>query len=129
MTMQGDAHMSKFHSIPSDFSDAEYLYAYVEDFLNTKIATQIRVLREQRGLTQEELAKRIGTKQPGIARLENVNYSSWKIETLKKIARACDVIFIGGFISLKTFLEEEEKFGRKTLEQPRFQDEIAESSF
>jgi transcriptional regulator with XRE-family HTH domain len=118
--------MSRSHYIPEDFSDAEYLYAYAEDFLNTKIATQIRVLREQRGLTQEELAKKIGTKQPGIARLENVNYSAWKIETLKKLARAFDVIFIGGFISLSTFIEEEEKFGRKMLEQPRYQDEIAE---
>lgn len=118
--------MSRSPSIPEDFSDAEYLYAYVEDFLNTKIATQIRVLREQRKLTQEELAKKIGTKQPGIARLENVNYSAWKIETLKKLARAFGVIFIGGFVSLRTFLDEEEKFGRKALEQPSFDEEIAE---
>jgi transcriptional regulator with XRE-family HTH domain len=117
--------MNESRHIPEDFFDVEYLYAYAEDFLNTKIATQIRVLREQRGLTQEELAQKIGTKQPGIARLENVNYSAWKVETLKKLAPALGVIFVCGFVSLRTFLDETEKFGRKLLEQPSLDEEIA----
>jgi ribosome-binding protein aMBF1 (putative translation factor) len=51
--------MSEFHSSLEDElrqEDEEYRYAYAEDFLNTSVATQIRVIREQRGLTQEELA-------------------------------------------------------------------------
>ena len=50
-----------------ELRDAEYRYAYAEDFLNTSIATQIVVLREQRGLSQTQLAALVGTKQPGIS--------------------------------------------------------------
>jgi transcriptional regulator with XRE-family HTH domain len=104
-----------------EFQDKEYRQTYAEDFLNTKIATQIRVLREQRGWTQAELADMIGTKQAGVSRLENVNYSGWKIETLKKIARAFDVVFNAGFESFGKLLDEAEEFSREALEKPSFE--------
>jgi transcriptional regulator with XRE-family HTH domain len=112
-------------TLKQEFLDKEYRHAYAEDFLNTKIATQIRVLREQRGWTQAELAKRIGTKQAGVARLENVNYSSWKIETLRKIARAFDLRFSGGWETFGSFLDELEQFSRKSLERPSFEEDAA----
>jgi len=47
--------MSEFlDTLKIEFLDEEYRYAYAEDFLNTSVATQINVLREQRGMTQEE---------------------------------------------------------------------------
>jgi transcriptional regulator with XRE-family HTH domain len=104
-----------------EFQDPEYRHAYAEDFLNTKIATQIRVLREQRGWTQADLAEKIGTKQAGVSRLENVNYSGWKIETLKRIARAFDVAFNAGFEAFGKLLDEAEEFGRQSLEKPSFE--------
>src|SRR5919109_407392 len=109
--------------LKEEFQDKEYRHAYAEDFLNTKIAAQIRVLREQRGWTQADLADRIGTKQAGVSRLENVNYSGWKIETLKKIARAFDMTFNGGFESFGKLLDEAEKFSRETLEKPSFEND------
>jgi transcriptional regulator with XRE-family HTH domain len=109
--------------LKEEFQDIEYRQAYAEDFSNTSIATQIRVLREQRGLTQEDLAKRIGTKQAGISRLENVNYSSWKTETLRKIAHAFDVRLRITFETFGTLLDEAETFGRKNLERYSFADD------
>ncbi len=47
--------------------------------------------RESVGLTQEELAKRIGTKQPALSRLERGGFQKANIETLRKIAEALDV--------------------------------------
>ncbi|HVN96882.1 MAG TPA: helix-turn-helix transcriptional regulator [Syntrophorhabdaceae bacterium] len=47
--------------------------------------------REVAGLTQEELAKRIGTKQPALSRLERGGFQKANIETLRKIAEALDV--------------------------------------
>jgi ribosome-binding protein aMBF1 (putative translation factor) len=47
--------------------------------------------RESAGLTQEELAKRIGTKQPALSRLERGGFQKANIETLRKIAEALDV--------------------------------------
>jgi len=44
--------------------------------------------RKKAGLTQEELAKRIGTKQPALSRLEKGGFEKANIETLKKIANA-----------------------------------------
>jgi ribosome-binding protein aMBF1 (putative translation factor) len=44
--------------------------------------------REKAGITQAELAKRIGTKQSVISRLEHGGFSKATLETLKKVADA-----------------------------------------
>jgi transcriptional regulator with XRE-family HTH domain len=107
-------------------SDEEYRYAYAEDFLNTYIATQIKVLRDKRGkMTQKQLADAIGTQQPGIARLENVNYSKWKVETLKKVARALGVRLKISFETFGSLLEEDANFSREALERPPFEEDPA----
>jgi transcriptional regulator with XRE-family HTH domain len=111
--------------LKEEFHDEEYRHAYAEDFLNTSIATQIRVLREQQGLTQEDLAKKIGTKQAGISRLENVNHSAWKTDTLHKIARAFDVRLKITFETFGMLVDEAETFSRKALERSRFSDDPA----
>ena len=45
--------------------------------------------RIEKGLTQKELAKRIGTKQSAISRLESGNYNP-SLSFLKKVADALD---------------------------------------
>ena len=69
------------------FEDKEFRHAYALSLMNTYIAAQIKMLREQRHLTQQALADLIGTKQSGIARLENVNYDAWKVETLENLPK------------------------------------------
>src|SRR5215211_3896266 len=130
MTLQGERLMNEYLSINplrEEFinNDEEYRYAYTEDFLNTYIATQIKVLRDRRGMTQKDLAEAIGTKQPGIARLENVNYSNWKTETLKKIARALGVRLRISFETFGSLLEEDANFSRGALERPSFAEDPA----
>jgi transcriptional regulator with XRE-family HTH domain len=44
--------------------------------------------RAQAGLTQEQLAKRVGTKQPVIARLEDADYEGHSLNMLQRIAKA-----------------------------------------
>lgn len=46
--------------------------------------------REKAGLTQEKLAKKIGTKQPALSRLERGAFKKATVETLRKIADALD---------------------------------------
>lgn len=46
--------------------------------------------RERSGMTQAELAEKIGTKQPALSRLESGGYSKATVETLHKIANALD---------------------------------------
>ena len=53
-----------------------------------RVISQIVKLREKLGLTQTELAQRIGVSQPFIARLENDAAANLSLETLVKIVDA-----------------------------------------
>lgn len=66
-----------------------------------RLATEIRALREARGLSQRELAERVGTTQSAIARLEGGNISP-SLPTLDKIAEALDAELSVGLADLKT---------------------------
>jgi predicted XRE-type DNA-binding protein len=66
-------------NLQQDFHDKDFRHVYADESLNTYIATQIKVLREQQELTQKDLAILTGMAQPRIAVLEDVNYSSWSI--------------------------------------------------
>jgi transcriptional regulator with XRE-family HTH domain len=55
-------------------------------------------MRERDGLTQEELAEKVGMNQNAIHRLENPNYGKPTITTLKRIAAAFDVALIVRFV-------------------------------
>ncbi len=103
--------------------DKEYRHAYADENLNATIATQIKVLREQRELTQEVLARTAGMKQSMISRYENVNYSSWSINTLRKLAEAFDVFLDVRYRSFRELVETTERFSREALQVPAFMDD------
>ena len=48
----------------------------------------IRQLREAKHLTQAQLARKVGTSQSAIARLEDANYTGQKLGTIAKVAAA-----------------------------------------
>ena len=100
--------------------DKSYRHAYADESLNLSIATQIKVLREQRELRQKDLAELAGMKQSMISRYENVNYSSWSINTLKKLAEAFDVMLDVRFRSFKDLVTLTQGFSRESLEVPPF---------
>lgn len=62
------------------------------------LVLQLVQLREQRGLSQAELASRVGTRQQAISRLEDPLYSRHSLRTLRAIARELnayiDVVFV-----------------------------------
>jgi transcriptional regulator with XRE-family HTH domain len=106
-----------------EFLDDDARYAYAEAFLNSSVAAQIKTLRETQELSQEELADLIGTKQSGISRLENVNYSAWKVETLRKIARAYGLRLKISFEEFGTLVTEIENFSKQALKRRTFSDD------
>lgn len=109
------------NSLLVEFKDKEFRDVYCGEFLNTSLATQIKVLREQRGLTQMELADVAKMKQSRIAALEDVNYASWTISTLKKLARAFDLALTVRFDSFGCKLDELLSFSRRALERTSFE--------
>jgi len=112
-------------SLKREFKDPDTRYAYAESFLNTRMAAQIKTLREQRGKTQAELAILCGTKQAGIARFEDVSHSVWKTDSLWKIARALGVRLDISFETFGSLLDEKESFSREYLQRPEFQEDPA----
>jgi ribosome-binding protein aMBF1 (putative translation factor) len=52
-----------------------------------KIGVVLKIAREEAGLTQEQLAKKLNTKKTAISRIEN-HAEDIKLSTLEKFARA-----------------------------------------
>ena len=111
------------NKIKNSFKSEDYRHGYVDEFLNVSIATQIKVLREQRKWGQKELADKVGMKQPRISVMENVNYSSWSINTLRKLAEAFDLTLRVSFESFGNRIKEIEQINRKALERFSFKDD------
>ncbi|HEV3305599.1 MAG TPA: helix-turn-helix transcriptional regulator [Candidatus Sulfotelmatobacter sp.] len=100
-----------------ELRDPEFSEGYAESFLNSYVATQIKVIREQRQMKQSDLAREVGTTQTAISRIENVNYSSWNINTLKKLARAFRVRLRVSFETYGTLPDEVGEFTQKSLQR------------
>ena len=61
-----------------------------------KLEQELVALREKRGLSQRELAKRLGASQPYVAKLESGRIKNVGVTTLVKYARA-----VGGSVTIK----------------------------
>jgi ribosome-binding protein aMBF1 (putative translation factor) len=69
-------------------SDSELEEMVQESSLNAAVAQLIYDARSKAGLTQQQLAARIGTKQSVIARLEDADYEGHSLSMLQRIACA-----------------------------------------
>ena len=67
--------------------EPEFASAFEEEFDQLRLAREIRNARERRKVSQTELAQRVGTKQPHIARLE-LGKALPRLDVLHKIAAA-----------------------------------------
>jgi transcriptional regulator with XRE-family HTH domain len=109
--------------LQTDLNDGEYRHAYADEHLNLSIGTQIKVVREERGMTQAELADKIGTKQTGISRLESANYAGWSIAVLRRVAKAFDLRLHVSFEEFGSLWSEVEGFSRLSLRRRKFSDD------
>lgn len=53
-----------------------------------EVALQIAALREQAGLSQKDLARKVGTTQQQISRLESPSYEGHSLSMLRRVAQA-----------------------------------------
>lgn len=105
--------------------DEESRYAYADAVTNAFLAGQVKKLQEARDLTQEQLAALIGTKQSGISRWLNTGFSTCKVETLRKFAKAYGVRLRISFEEFGTLPTDVGEFTKKRLVPRKFEDDPA----
>lgn len=71
-------------------ADPERIQSFEEELVNASIARKIFDLRTQAGLSQRELAKKVGTSASAICRVEDADYDGHSLSLLKRIAAALD---------------------------------------
>ena len=71
------------------FADLQFRNGFEEEAQKLAIGEQLSRLRQEAGLTQSQVAKRIGSAASAISRYENAEYDRYELLTLHKIVRAC----------------------------------------
>ena len=67
--------------------DVDFAKGYAKGYVEFKVGVLIRQAREQAGLTQEQVAKKLHTKKTAISRLEQ-HATDVRLSTLLKLANA-----------------------------------------
>jgi transcriptional regulator with XRE-family HTH domain len=113
-------------TLTTEFDDKEYAHAYMEEFSNMAIAAQIKVLREQRGWTQKQLAEASGMKQERICALEDVDYDAWTIKVLRRLAKSFDLTVKVSFEKFSSGILDVSKMSAETLKRTSREEDLKE---
>jgi ribosome-binding protein aMBF1 (putative translation factor) len=70
-------------------ANPKFREGFEEEVEKLSIGERLLKLRLSAGLTQAEVAKRVGTTASAISRYENAEYDRYEIKTLRKIVEAC----------------------------------------
>jgi ribosome-binding protein aMBF1 (putative translation factor) len=82
-------------------SDPKAREEFEQELINAEIAQKIYDLRTKAGLSQRELARRVGTAASVICRLEDADYEGHSLTMLKRIAEAVNKRVEIRFVALK----------------------------
>lgn len=94
--LSGPENLKRGLSLLSDkllakLSKKDYRDLYMDQTVRSWLARQVRVLREDRGWSQQDLAEATGLKQSAVSRLEDPDYGRYTLSTLLKLRSAFDV--------------------------------------
>ena len=103
--------------------EREYRRAFAAD-IGTGLAFQIRLMREDRGWTKEELARRIDKRLETISQWENPNYGRYTLKTLTELANAYDVALIVRFAAFSELVDLLASLTPERLAPPAFDKDI-----
>ena len=93
------------HQVFESLRDNDYRSAFTDEHVGTGLAFQIRLLREDNGWTQEELAQRASKAQETISQWENPDYGRYSLNTLKELAKAFDVGLLVRFVAFSELVD------------------------
>ncbi len=77
-------------------NDPKFKKGFELEYEKISIGEQLVQLRLKSGLTQAQVAKKIGTTASAISRYENAEYDRYELQTLRRIVKAC-----GGRLQIK----------------------------
>lgn len=83
--------------VNEQLKDPEFRKHYEREKRAVMIAYEVAKLRHRLGLSQAELARRVGTTQQVISRLESGAYTGYTLKTLERLARATGTELAIGF--------------------------------
>jgi len=116
--------IDRFNRLKEKFENKKYRDGFVDASILNGISHQIKGMRVSRGMTQAELAEKLGTKQNVISRLENPNNRALSIKTLQSLASALDVGLKVGFVPFSQIAKEAASLNRDSLNVPEFQKDV-----
>jgi DNA-binding XRE family transcriptional regulator len=70
--------------------DAGQNASYEQELIDIEVAKRLYDLRTKAGLSQRELARKVGTTASAICRLEDADYEGHSLSMLRRIAAALD---------------------------------------
>jgi transcriptional regulator with XRE-family HTH domain len=109
-------------------SSKEYRDAFVSAFLKRYIPFQIRTIRKNRDISQQQLAKASKVTQGVISRAEDSDYGNLTLNTVLRIAAGYDLAFIGKFVRFSEFLKVAENMSEQEFDLPSFLEECEQEA-
>ena len=100
--------------------DKEYRDHFIAEGIYSALPLKIYSLREQRGLSQRELGKKIGVAQAWVSKLEDPNYGKLTLSTLLKLASAFDVGLEVDFVPFSKVLSDVVNLSPESFKVPSF---------
>ena len=107
-------------SLHRKLADPKFREAFVSSRIAQTLATQVRLLRQNKEMTQKDLARELGTSQNAIYRLENPRYGKPNISTLRKIASYFDVGLIVRFAPFSEIADWAANLSEDSIKVPDF---------
>ena len=121
--IESSTDLIKRQQILRSLENREYRREFAAD-VGTGLAFQVRLLREARGWTQEQLAHQMGKRQETICQWENPNYGRYTLKTLNELAAAFDVALLVRFAPFSELVDWSINLTPERLAPVSFDDEL-----
>lgn len=115
--------LEKERQILNSLHNKEYREALAIEHVNTTLAIQIRMIRENRQWKQSDLAACLGKHQETVSQWENPDYGRHSMTTLKSLAAAFDVALLVKFIPFSELVQDMVNLSETRLSPPSFSEE------
>lgn len=103
--------------------------AYIHSELTNGLAHQIRIIRQQRGWTQKQLAEKLSTTQTTVSRLEDPSYGRYSVRSLLALGNIFEVALFVRFLPFSKFLPTTWDTAPENFEAVAYEDEVRSVQF